>query len=766
MKGLFTRLLLCVCVFGSVTTFANNLWTQVDPAQAPKNLQIQHPKNFLVYTLNETTLKLQMWGLSSDPNEGITVTLPLPDGSFRDFIVWQTPMMPDDLAAKYPDIKTFTARAVNDQRVTAKLDFTLYGFSAMIYDGENTSLIDPYDNYHDGLYMVHYTKNETRALSDRMKCLVRGHDEIGPAGEAMEIEQTQVPKLAMRTSNGHNVRAYRLALCADSFYCYHATGVLNPTIAQALSKMTTSVNRVNGVYNLELSVQMSFCSKEDTLIFGCAGHTNGADPFIAIDNNGVSCLSTNQTTCHNRVGDANYDFGHVFTTGGGGISQVGVVCNNGSKAESVTGLPTPVGDGFDINYVAHEMGHEFGSTHTFNNNIDGSCSTNAESTSAYEPGSGATIMDYAGICNPDDLQPNSDAYFSASSLVQIETKLAGSENSCAVITPTNNKLVYLPTFGATYTIPYKTPFELIGPSAVDSVADTAITYQWLQWNLGDFGKRLNQTFLKGPIFRSYDPVYTPIRVFPKVSMVISGVLSNAGSENNEGEKAADTARYMTFKMVTRDLLNGYGCFLFPDDTVHINAVQTSTFAGFKVTSQSTSGIIYNGGSTQTITWNVVGTNAAPVSADSVRIYMSHDGGNTWVDSLGEYLNSGSAMVTLPNPSVTVTTARIKVKGAGNVFFNINSTNFVVTHTTGVTQVNAQASDIKVFPVPASNMLHITTGNSNLRGTVYNSIGQTVWQGEINGSSDIAVNTWAKGVYYIRFADAAGGYVAVKEVIVR
>src|ERR1700744_5243933 len=124
MRRLFTSLLLCAGI--SVTATAGNLWQQVDAGQAPANLQVMHPNKFQVYTMDEATLKLQMWNLSTDPNESMLITLPLPDGSTRDFKVWQTPMMPADLAAKYPDIKTFTAEAVGNSTVTAKLDFTVY----------------------------------------------------------------------------------------------------------------------------------------------------------------------------------------------------------------------------------------------------------------------------------------------------------------------------------------------------------------------------------------------------------------------------------------------------------------------------------------------------------------------------------------------------------------------------------------------------------------------------------------------------------------
>jgi Metallo-peptidase family M12/Secretion system C-terminal sorting domain len=776
MNRFFSKLFFSAGILSSLSANATNFWHKADAGLAPKQLQVQHPTNFLVYTLDEATLKVQLWNLSSDPNDGIIITLPLPDGTFRDFKVWQTSLMPDELAARYPEIRSFTGEATDDRRVTAKLDFTLYGFDAMIYNGENTSFVDPYDNYHDGFYMVHYKRDETRALANRMTCLVKSGDEDGPAGESMDIIQNQLPKLAAKTVNGWNLRTYRLALSADHFYCQAATGLTAPTIAQALSKMTISMNRINGVYNREFSVQMNFVTKEDTLIWPTAtGSINGSDPFNAIDANAGACLTANQTQCTNRIGSANYDVGHVFTTGGGGLSNLGVVCNNSSKAKSVTGSSTPVGDGFDIDYVAHEMGHEFGSEHTFNNNADGSCGGNAVSADAYEPGSGSTIMAYAGICPPDDLQPHSDAYFHASSLQQIVTKLNGSENACAVSTPTGNKTVYLPAFSASYTIPYKTPFELVGPAATDSVADTLNTYCWEQWNRGDFGKRLVATFFQGPIFRSYSPVTGSTRVFPKVSMVLAGNLSNAGVENAQGEKAADTARFMTFKMTVRDIIGGHGCVTFPDDTIHVTAVSTgaaNAYAGFKVTSQNTSGIVYDGGTVQTVTWNVVSTDVAPVSAANVTIYMSTDGGYTWPYNIGTFPNTGTASVTLPNPAVTTFGARFKVKGTGNVFFNVNKNNFTVNYmstigvTTSVAPVNPLANDIKIFPVPASNMLHIATANNHpLQALVYNSLGRAVWSGQVNGKADIEVSEWAKGIYYVRFEDLVNGNRVAKSFVI-
>lgn len=499
MKKIVSRILLGAAFLFPEMAQAANLWHETGADHAPKNAQLMHPSNFLVYTVDEATLKLQLFLLSDNPSEAIVITLPMPDGTFRDFNVWQTPMMPDQLAGQFPDIKTFTAEAVNNHSITAKLDFTLYGFHAMIYDGANTSFIDPFDNYHDGFYMVHYKKDETRAVPDRMKCQVHTSpgkvtDENGPAGESMDIAQKGLPKLAFRTVNSGQLRTYRLALACDHQYAIAATGIASPTVAQVLSKMTTSINRINGVYEREFSIHMNFVATEPKIIFLDAA----TDVTFGPDNlNTTSLLGDNQTICDDSIGNANYDIGHVFTTGSGGLSLTGVVCTPGAKGRSTTGLPSPIGDGFDIDFVAHEMGHEFGAEHPFNNGSDGSCGNgNINPPTAYEPGSGSTIMAYAGICSPDDLQAHSDPYFHAVSLKQIQEYISAEGDVCAVKTATGNKLVSYNAFPASYSIPYLTPFELYAPVAVDSVADSATLYCWEEYDLGtgaDVGARFVNT---------------------------------------------------------------------------------------------------------------------------------------------------------------------------------------------------------------------------------------------------------------------------------
>ena len=752
MKNFFTVFTLFLTL--SIQTSANEIWRLVDGADLPVKLQRMHPTRFIVFRLDEASLKSMLLNAPADPAQAVLLSLPLPDGSFRSFRVWQKAVMPPELAARYPAIQTFTGEAAGNHTITVKLDFTDFGFHAMIFDGERTSFIDPYDQFQDGLYMAHYNHDEVRPASQRMQCLTDAHSKQPATGISNLIGRSGNER-TNSAAGGTKLRTYRLALCADSWYCQAATSVSSPSISQCLSAMTTSMNRINGVFEREVALTMEFVSNEDLLIWPVSiASVNGNDPFYSINSNGNACLTRNQTIIDSIIGNANYDIGHVFTTAAGGLTlDDGIVCIATEKAQSATGQPDPVGDGFDINYVAHEMGHEFGADHPFNDNMTGSCSGNAVQNLAFEPGSGTTIMAYAGICTPDDLQPNSDAYFHTINLLQINNFITTTGDVCAAHAPSLNLPVGIDSFTANYSIPCLTPFELTAPIAHDSTADTLTTYCWDQWNLGDFGMTFAHTRLYGPLFRSFSPVaYPSSRSFPRMGHVISGQLNDAGYENNQGEKVPDTARYMTFRLAMRDIYGGIGCFLVPDDTIHLDVINTGV--GFTVSSQSSAGILFTGGSTQTITWNNVGTPGAPFNTTNVDIYMSIDGGYHWMYHIGTFANSGSATVTVPNPPYNVLNARFKVKGHENVFFNINTTDFEVDYNSSL-PVTASVGSLAIatapviFPVPAHDVLHVTI---NDRGphhlSVMNSLGRLVWSGDCLTASDISLSAFPAGVYFL------------------
>lgn len=633
---------------------AQQYWQQIhtDLVQSQGKRYI-FPERTKAFVLNTAALKTQLWSLSEKAEQGRIFSLPAPDGSFRDFKVWQSTMMEPALAAKYPQIKTFTAEATNDHRVTAKIDLSPAGFHAMIFDGEQTYFIDPYSDLEDGNYLCYYKKDCKRGASPSCSVL----------NAAQELIPDNVQPPTGSRLNGTQRRNYRLALACTYEYAT-AVGGATPTKASVLAQMVLIMNRVNGVYEREFSATMTLVANTDTLIY-----LTSTDPYT--NNNGPSMLGQNITTLSTRIGNTNFDIGHVFSTGGGGVAYLGALCDNSSKAGGVTGLGSPFGDPFAIDYVAHEMGHQFGSDHTFNSNA-GSCFDNAASNLAFEPGSGSTIMAYAGICGSDNLQLNSDAYFHAASLREIGTFItnAATGGSCPTTSATTNVPNSYPDFTQSYSIPLWTPFELTAPAVTDATADT-LTYCWEEWDLGGLGQAWNANNNLMPFFRSFSPATSPTRVFPTMNNILAGTYSY------RGERLPTAARTLKFVLTTRDIFQGWGCFnsSFDTDTVTLNAVATGDT--FRVTSQPTA-TTWSTGSTQTITWNVAGTAAAPVNAANVNIYLSVDSGKTFPYILaGNVPNNGSASVVIPAIPANTNKARVKVKGANNVFFQINRSNITI-----------------------------------------------------------------------------------------
>ena len=730
----------------------NALWHPVKGAVASATEQVLHPDKFIAYQVQEQALQSFLSSVSTNPDAARTMDLPAPDGTYQTFRIWQTPMMAEGLATRYPDIHTYTASAVSNPMITAKIDYTPFGFHAMVFNGAQTYFVDPYGRTADGNYLSYYKNDYPRPAGNTMSCEVKDKEQEELGITPSSLTGDGLPRMAYKL-NGTTRRKYRLALACTGEYAVAVAGA-SPTKAAVLAKMVTSMNRVNGVYERELSYTMELISNTDAVIY-----LDGlADPFS--NSSGNTMLTENQDNMNNVIGLSNFDIGHVFSTGGGGIAWKGSVCNTNRKAQGVTGRANPVGDAFDIDYVAHEIGHQFGGDHTFNYNSGGSCSGNAVQNYSYEPGSGSTIMAYGGICgNGSDYQSRSDAYFHSASLEQITTYI-GTTNCAATSTSTNVNAT-MGAFNATYNIPSLTPFELTGPTATDGTADS-MTYSWEQRDRAlvglDFGKLITATKTTGPLFRPYPPKTTPTRVFPRIESVILNTLSNSS------EQVADTGRSMCFRLTQRDIYQGWGCWNVPTDSIRLNVIHTGV--AFAVTSPSTP-VTWGAGTTQLITWNVASTTAAPVSCANVDIFLSTDGGYTYPYTLiSGTPNDGSQSVTMPN--VNTTKMRIKVKGSGNVFFAISSTNAVVNNGVGVGPTPGNDQEVIVSPVPATDLVQIKVNNVNetLQGRIVNAVGQSVWQGAINTYIQVPVSTWAKGIYYLKVTSADGAFNANRTVVIQ
>lgn len=643
------------------------LWNDINESavKAASGMKLIEATSFRVLSLDFETMQTivksaPMENTAPHSQSNVVISLPFPDGTFHDYNVNESPVMAPELIAQFPDVRTFSIEAKDFEGGKGRIDITQFGFHAMLFTPGGTIFIDPYHFFNTQYYMSYYFRDfvATGKGSSDANCVV-DNPEV-----RMEIDRVLSQK-EFSVKSGNQLRTYRLALSADAEYTTFCGG----TVAGAYSQMVTTVNRVNSVYINDLCIKLVLVANTQSLIYT----NSSSDPYT--NNDGVAMLTENQTTVDNIIGNANYDIGHVFSTGGGGIAGLGVVCRAGLKAQGVTGSSSPTGDGYDIDYVAHEMGHQFGANHTFNS-ATGSCGGgNRNASTAYENGSGTTIMAYAGICGADDLQAHSDPYFHTKSIDEIIAySTTGSGNGCAVVTATGNLApsLTLPTGG--YTIPISTPFALTA-SATDPDGD-AVTYCWEEYDLGNAGT-VGTPVGNAPIFRSFNPTVSPTRYFPKLSSII-------GNTTTFGEMLPTVARTLTFKCTVRDNKT-VGGGVTNTGTV---AYTVSVAAGPFLVTVPNSAVSWTGATAQTITWNVANTSVSPVSCANVNILLSTDGGQTWTHTLASNTpNDGTQSVTLPN--IATTTARVKIEAVANIFFDMSNTNFTIT--AGATQNTAPAA---------------------------------------------------------------------------
>ena len=719
------------------------LWTDL-PVLAQRADGAVLPTSYRALRLDRAAMKAV---LASAPAEGerggAVVPLPMPDGTFAEFAVVEAPVMAPALQARYPGIRTYVGQGVTDPAATARISHTPSGFRAQVLAPGGTVYIDP----HAAEYVA-YRKADAVA-SDRIaeafsnERVEHGPFDFAPADAGTEAAGETGAAAVVR-------RTYRLALAATGEYTrYHSENKANPTVAEGLDAIVVALTRINGLFERDLAVRFELIANNDALIYT----DPDTDPYT--NSNGSTMLGENQTNLDETIGVANYDVGHVFSTGGGGIAGLGSACTT-RKARGVTGLSAPTGDPFYVDYVAHEIGHQFNANHTFNASFSG-CVGERNGATAYEPGAGSTIMAYSGICSTDNIQDAggftqrfSDDYFHAGSLQEM-TAFIASKPTCGAAASIGNTAPEVSAESG-FTIPVGTPFTLTG-SATDAETPAALTFTWEGVNVGAASAPpgrdgWNQ---QAPFFRSFAPSAEPTRTFPLLARLL------AGQDPIIGEGLPTDERTLRFRLTARDNAAGAGGVA----SAQVLLTTDADAGPFTVTYPDADTLTFTGGGPLEVRWDVAGTDGGDVNAASVDLLYSTDGGETFAVLLAATPNDGAASVILPPDPADE--ARIMVRAVGNVFFAVNPAPFRVEE--GVVAAEGGRPEPTGFalgavfpnPVGAGRSATVTVRTEraqHVRLAVFDALGRevaVVHDGGVGGERafELGADRLRAGIYFVR-----------------
>lgn len=659
MKKCFKLFVLFFGLISIQESFSQKFWQKVNQQNYKKTavelLPIKNtPSKFDIVKINEEQFVEKYSNKSR--SRGQIISLPTINGKEAKFILNETSNFSAELEQKYPTIKSFTAQGIDDPTAIAKISIGNDGFHATIFSGKHATIyIDPYSK--DKKEHILYSKKDLDISKRDFKCDVNGFED--------SIKKSVENQYGAKGANDGQLRTYRLAIVATGGYSQFHLNRQNVSAsatdaekkAAVLSAINTTITRVNGVFERDLGVHLEIVANNEDVIFLDAA-TDGVT-----DGDASVMIEEVQEICDNRIGANNYDVGHVFGTGGSGLASLGVVCSAGNKAKGVTGIGQPIGDPYDIDFVIHEFGHQFGATHTQNNSCQRQFST------AVEPGSGSTIMGYAGICSPNVIgvgsaTGNSDDHFHAVNIAQMWSYIQSSAG-CATLTSTTN-VAPTANAGLDYNIPRSTPFKLTG-NATDANGLETLTYNWEQIDNEIGNMPPTSANLQGPMFRSLPSSSSPTRFFPNLETVLSG------SSSNQWEVVPGIGRDLNFAFTVRDNHPVSGNVARDDMKVTVVNV-----VAFTVTAPSSS-VTWDVGSSQTISWVKGRTNLDPINCNFVNIKLSTDGGRTFPIMLKENTpNDGSETIIIPNNATE--NARIMVEAVDNIFFNVNPSVFTINST--------------------------------------------------------------------------------------
>ncbi|PWA05177.1 zinc-dependent metalloprotease [Flavobacterium psychrotolerans] len=748
--------------FGSIIAQKNVVWKTVSEDQIPLSDKIRtttYSENQKLFFVNINKIRLSLENATDkfSGKPGVLVDFPVVDGGSEKFMVWENSNFAPELQTRYPSIRAYIGNSLKDKTTTINFSLSPSGIQTMILRADNGSeFIEPFTK-DNSVYVLFDSKTRT---AGKLPFSCKTIDKTLSQGISNRIMQQSA-----YMANNKSYKTLRLALSCTGEY-----GAYFGSVSKALAAMNATMTRVNGVYEKDMALHLNIIANNDQVIY-VDGDTDPYSEVPPAPNNFAPDAWNQelQDNLSNVLGDDLYDIGHLFgaSGGGGNAGCIGCVCGTSTESWTDIGLgkgsgytsPSdniPRGDFFDIDYVAHEMGHQLGSNHTF--------SDSSESSGVQvEPGSGSTIMGYAGITDYN-VQSHSDAYFTYRSILQMQTNLA--TKTCPVSTPIAN-LTPTVSAGADFSVPSGTAYILKG-IATDGNGDT-LTYCWEQNNDGDLqtGSK-SMAFLtkpSGPTFRSFSAKTSPNRYLPEFSKVLAGTLSSSW------ESVSSISRVLKFTLTVRDN-NVNGSQTNTDEVsvtskIPYNATTAPTGVGpFKVTSQNTSGVSWAQGTSKTVTWDVNNTTALPGSSN-VNIKLSIDGGATFPYVLAsDTPNDGSEAITVPATPAS-SNCRLLIEPTANVYYAVNSKAFAIAN---LANENFSLSNFSLSPNPNRGNFTVqfdSLSTNAIEILVHDMRGRSIFERKYSNtglfSQNIQLDTMQTGIYLVTVKD--GGQKVIKKIVV-